>query len=325
MAFWPRLPYAVSVFVLFGVLVHAQRPLGQLPSEAPAPAQNPTTHARVELGRRLFFDKRLSGDNGMSCATCHVPAKGFADGLPRAIGAGGKELARNTPTVLNVGFFSSFLWDGRAASVEEQALGPIESPQEMDQDLDALVNELAAVPSYAEEFQQTFGRALNKQDIARALAAYQRTLVTPNSPFDLYLGGDADALSSAAKEGLELFQGAADCIRCHDGPLLSDGKYYRLGVGGRDTGRGGVSGLEDDRFRFRTPTLRNIAETGPYMHDGSLETLFDVVEFYYRRVPQQGPGGLPLDVEPLLGQSYSEIDLIVEFLRSLSGTVVAAP
>ena len=158
--------------------------------------------------------------------------------------------------------------------------------------------------------------------IARALAAYQRTLITPDSPFYRYLAGDTDALSWAAKEGLALFRGDAGCIRCHDGPMLTDGKFHRLGVGGaEDLGRGGVTGVEEDRYRFRTPPLRNIAETGPYMHDGSLETLFDVVEFYYRRVPRRGPEGLPLDVEPLMGQSYSEIDLIVEFLRSLSGDV----
>ena len=290
-----------------------------LPRAAPAPEDNPTTEDRAELGRRLFFDTRLSGDNRMSCASCHVPEKGFADGLRRAKGAGGRDLSRNTPTVLNVGFFSSFFWDGRATSLEEQALGPIESPEEMAQDIDSLVDELGAVPSYAEQFQHAFGRPVSKQDIARALAAYQRTLVTPNSPFDRYLAGDSDALSLAAKEGLELFRGAAGCIRCHNGPLLSDGNYYRLGVSRTDPGRSAATGDERDRYKFRTPALRNIAETGPYMHDGSLETLFDVVEFYYRRVPQGGSGDLLPDVEPLLGQSYSEIDAIVEFLKSLSG------
>jgi len=313
--------------LMFGVLSQAaQQPLVPLPQMAPAPQDNPSSEDRVELGRQLFFDARLSGGNGMSCATCHVPKKGFTDGLRRAKGAGGKELSRNTPTVLNVGFFSDLFWDGRAASLEEQALVPIESPDEMAQDLDSLVDELAAVPSYAEQFPRAFDRPVNKQDIARALAAYQRTLVTRNSPFDRYLGGEGDALNLAAKEGLDLFRGAAGCGRCHNGPLLSDGKYYRLGISRADPGRAGVTGDEQDRYKFRTPTLLNIAETGPYMHDGSLETLFDVVEFYYRRVPPRGPDGLALDVEPLLGQSYSEIDAIVEFLKSLSGeSLTTAP
>ena len=312
-----RLPLIVCA--LFATAGQAQRPLSPLPEAAPAPPDNPTTVARVELGRQLFFDPVLSGNNSMSCATCHVPEKGFADGLSASIGARGQELTRNTPTVLNAGFLESLLWDGRVSSLEEQALGPISSPDEMDQDLDSLVEELAADPDYAGAFRRVFGQPVNIQDVARALAAYQRTLVTPNSAFDRYLAGDDDALSPAAKDGLELFRGAAGCIRCHDGPMLTDGKFYRLGGGGEDVGRATVTGAADDRYRFRTPTLRNVAETGPYMHDGSLETLFDVVELYYRRIPLQGPEGLPLDLEPLLGQSYSEIDLIVAFLRSLSG------
>jgi len=259
----------------------------------------------------------------MSCATCHAPEKGFGDGLPRGKGAGGRELSRNSQTVLNTGFLSSLFWDGRAASLEEQALGPITSPDEMAQDVDELVNELAAIPGYVDEFKRIFGKPVNADDIARALAAYQRSLITLSSPFDLYLAGNEDALSSAAKEGLALFRGDAGCVRCHNGPLLSDGKFYRLGVNNADVGRGGVTGAPEDRYRFRTPTLRNVAETGPYMHDGSLETLFDVVEFYYRRIPKSGPDGTSLDVESLLWQSYSEIELIVAFLESLSGETPA--
>ena len=319
---------------LLGVLVFSwcmlaradEQTLVRLPSMSPAPQENPTSEERVELGRQLFFEETLSGDNSMSCATCHQPEKGFGDGLPRAEGAEGKDLSRNTPTVLNVGFFSTFFWDGRAATLEEQALAPIESADEMAQDLDRLVDELAVIPNYAGQFQSAFGRPINKVDIARALAAYQRTLITPLSPFDRYLAGDSDALSPAAEEGLELFRRSAGCIRCHNGVLLSDGKYYRLGIGSGDRGRAEVTGRDEDRYKFRTPTLRNVAETGPYMHDGSLRTLFDVVEFYYRGVPQRGPEGLPIDVEPLLGQSYSEIGAIVAFLRSLSGDVpVGAP
>jgi len=190
-----------------------------------------------------------------------------------------------------------------AASLEEQALGPITSPDEMAQDLDELVEELGAIPSYVEEFERSFGSTVNEEDIARALAAYQRSLITLNSPFDRYLAGDENALSPAAKEGLRLFRGDAACVRCHNGPLLSDGKYYQLGVNNADLGRGSVTGNAEDRYRFRTPTLRDIADTGPYMHDGSLETLFDVVEFYYRRVPGSGPEGTALDVDLCCGKA----------------------
>lgn len=290
-----------------------------LPHIAPAPINNSTTSAKVELGRQLFFDPRLSGDNAMSCATCHVPEKAFGDGLARSKGANGKELARNTPTVLNVGFHSTFFWDGRAASLEEQALGPIQSPDEMDQDVDSLVQELAAVPGYAGAFENVFGRPVSEQGIARALAAFQRTLVTRNSPFDRYVAGDKNALSRRAKEGWELFKGEADCVRCHNGPLLSDGRFYRLGVGRGDKGRGVITGERQDLYRFRTPSLRDVGQTGPYMHDGSLATLHDVVQFYFRGVPSRGPDDLELDIEPLLGQSFSDIDAIVEFLKSLSG------
>jgi cytochrome c peroxidase len=314
----------LAIPLLCGLGQADQQILLPLPAQAPAPEDNPTTEQRVALGRRLFFDPLLSGDNQMSCATCHAPEKGFGDGLPLGKGAGGRELSRNSQTVLNTGFFSNLFWDGRAASLEEQALGPITSPDEMAQDVDELVGELAAVPSYVAEFERVFGKPVNADDIARALATYQRSLIALNSPFDRYLAGDEDALSPAAKEGLALFRGDADCIRCHNGPLLSDGKFYRVGVNNTDVGRVAVTDNPEDRYRFRTPTLRNIAETGPYMHDGSMKSLFDVVEFYYRRVPENGPDGTSLDVESLLWQSYSEIELIVAFLESLSGELPAA-
>lgn len=294
-----------------------------LPVEAPSPDDNPTTPEKVLLGKELFFDQRLSGDNDMSCATCHAPEKGFGDGLPRALGHRQIELSRNTPTILNAAFYTSFFWDGRSASLEEQALVPIQAPHEMNQALDELVNELANDPDYAKQFQAAFGRAVNADDIAKAIAAYERTLITRDSPFDRYLAGDSNALSERAIEGMTYFMSTADCIRCHNGPMFSDGKYYRIGIDSSDKGRGEVTGNKDDWYRFRTPSLRDIARTAPYMHDGSEKTLFDAVEYYYRRVPTQGKDGLPLDVEPLLSSSYSEIEAIVEFLKSLSGTLPA--
>jgi len=290
-----------------------------LPEDVPAPKDNPTTAAKVELGKMLFFDPRLSGDNKMSCATCHIPNKAFGDGLAVSPGAGGKLLERNTPTCLNVGFFESYFWDGRAGGLEEQALGPIQSPVEMNQNIEELEAELGAIPNYVSEFKAVFGTEPNRDTIAKALAAFQRTLVTGPSPFDRYLRGEENALSEEAKQGLSLFRGEAGCIQCHHGVLLSDGKFYRLGVSHRDEGRAKVTGNQEDRFRFRTPTLRNIAETGPYMHDGSQKTLEDVVTFYYRGIPDSGPDGLTPDTPALHGRSFSEIPHLVEFLKSLSG------
>lgn len=294
-----------------------------LPKTVPAPKDNPTTPEKVFLGKQLFFDPRLSGDNTMSCATCHLSDKAFGDGVALGKGDKGKLLERNTQTCLNVGFFTTFFWDGRAKTLEEQALGPIQSAVEMNQDLNELEQELNAIPGYVRQFQAIFGTKPNREGIAKVLAAYQRTLVTEPSPFDRFLVGDENALSEDAKRGLELFQGEAGCIECHHGPLLSDNKFYRLGVAHRDEGRAKVTNQKEDRYRFRTPSLRNIAETEPYMHDGSLKTLDDVVTFYYRGIPSSGPDGLKPDTAALSDRSFSEIPLLVAFLESLSGKAPA--
>lgn len=293
--------------------------LAALPDSSPAPENNPTTPEKAALGKLLFFDPRLSGGNDMSCATCHEPKKAFGDGLPKAKGHAGKTLDRNAPSLLNVGFHASYFWDGREQSLESQALMPITAADEMHQDLDELEKELSAVPEYVKRFKEVFDAPPSRENIAQALAAFERTLVSGPSPLDKFLRGDKQALSPLAEEGLRLFTGEAGCIRCHNGPLLSDGKAYRLGVGFGDKGLGGVTSKEDDNYKFRAPSLRNVSQTGPYMHDGSLKTLDEVVAFYYRGVPAIGPDGLPLDVEPLLGRSFSEIPAIVAFLELLSG------
>ncbi len=301
--------------------------LEPLPSSVTAPADNPTTPAKVELGKLLFFDPRLSGDNKMSCASCHIPSKAYGDGLDFSAGAGGIPLSRNTQSCLNVGLFETYFWDGRANSLEQQALVPIQSAAEMNQDLDLLEAELSAIPGYVTKFKQVFNSKPNRDGIAKALAAFQRTLITGPSPLDRYLAGDEDALSDEAKRGMELFAGEAGCIECHHGPLLSDGKFYRLGVSHSDEGRGKITGKDEDRYRFRTPSLRNVAETAPYMHDGSQQTLDDVVTFYFRGIPDTKINGLAPDRSALLGQSFSDIAPLVEFLKSLSGTIpeIATP
>jgi cytochrome c peroxidase len=320
----PVLGVSVST-ILMAACIHwaiaqptSAKQMASLPKTIPAPKDNPTTPEKVALGKQLFFDPRLSGDNKMSCATCHPPDKAFGDGLPQAKGAADKTLKRNTPSLLNVGFYSTFHWDGRVKSLEEQALLPIQSPEEMNQDLGELEKELNAVPGYVMQFQAVFGTNVTRDGIAKALAAFQRTLVTGPSPYDRYLGGDKNALSDEAKQGMELFFGSARCATCHRGPLLSDERFYRLGVSD-DKGQGLVTGKKEDNYKVRTPPLRNVARTGPYMHDGSHKTLSDVVMFYYRGVPASGPEGMSLDIEPLLGNSFAEISAMTAFLEALTG------
>lgn len=290
-----------------------------LPQKPASPAENPTTADKVALGKQLFFDPRLSGDNRTSCATCHRPESAFADGIGRRPGLSGKLLPRNTPTVLNTGLATSLFREGRAATLEDLSLEPITAAEEMNQDLDQLEAELNDIPGYVDRFREVFGRSPDREGVAAALAAFQRTVISGPSPFDRYLAGDEDALPEEARLGFELFRGEAGCADCHHGPLLSDGQFYRLGVTTTDVGRGRITGKAEDRFRFRTPSLRNIAETAPYMHDGSQRTLTDVVTFYYRGIPSKLPDGLEPDVSARLGQSFTEIPLIVAFLQSLSG------
>ena len=285
-----------------------------LPQQPPSPADNPTTPEKVKLGKMLFFDPRLSGNNQISCASCHMPDKAFGDNTRVSLGSGNRTLERNTPSCLNVGFYNRLFWDGRTSTLEKQALEPIRSSVEMNQPLHALEKELLEIQGYRDLFRNVFDTPPTREAVGKALAAFQRTLITGISPFDRFLMGDKNALSKNAKAGLELFRGEAGCIACHHGPLLSDEQFYHLGVSYRDTGRSRITGNKDDRFRFRTPSLRSIAETGPYMHDGSIETLEDVVLFYYRGVPDSGT-----DIAALRSQSISEVDLLVALLRSLSG------
>jgi cytochrome c peroxidase len=270
------------------------------------------------LGEKLFRDPRLSGGNNVSCATCHNPAKAFTDGRPRAQGLDGNDLPRNTPTLLNTALHKTWAWEGRGDTLEEQSLEPIADPNEMNQELAALADELNSDDVYRTAFERAFKGPADSERIGKALGAYQRTLTTHDSPFDRYLRGDDNAISPIAKEGLELFLGEAECITCHSGPLMSDGEYYRLGVGEADKGRADVTGKDEDAYRFRVPTLRNVAHTAPYMHDGSFETLYEVVQFYFRHSGPTAQDDLPLDFEPLLGMSYSEIDALIAFLKTLS-------
>jgi cytochrome c peroxidase len=294
-------------------------PLG----EVPTPADNPTTPGKVALGRRLFFEKVLSGTNTMSCGTCHDPKLGWADAQRLSKGDGQNTLGRHTPSLINVAYNSTQFWDGRAGSLEEQALNPIENPQEMNQNVDEALKELVA-KGYEPEFQKVFGSGVTKENLARALATFQRTIVQNETPFDRWIRGDEKAMSYGAVRGLLLFTTKGRCVACHSGPNFTNAShkfgnaFINIGVKpvpGDPVDEGRMAVLTDERQKrnknfigaFKTPSLRGVGLTAPYMHNGSLKTLEDVVEFYSR-------GG---DAGKLRPTRFTEQEkkYVVEFLR----------
>lgn len=273
----------------------------------------------VALGRKLFFEPRLSRTGKVSCASCHDPKQGFSDGRPVSVGVEGRKGTRNAPTVLVAPKAPLLFWDGRARSLEEQALGPIANPVEMDADVATVVRTLAADAGYDRQFRAVYGAPPSEATLAKAIAAYERALEPGDSPYDRWLAGDTGALSPAASRGSFTFAHAR-CAACHKGPDLTDHQFHNVGWGmdlpKPDAGRGGITGDRADFGKFKTPTLRNIAESGPYFHDGRAKTLEEVVDFYDR-------GGIPhenLDprVRPLNLPDDQKADL-VEFLEALSG------
>lgn len=304
-------------------------PLGLPP--VPVPADNPLTEETVALGRRLYYDTALSVDNTVSCATCHHPEFGFSDGKPVSTGVAGKTGTRNSPTVLNAAYFTQQFWDGRSPSLEKQAEGPVENPVEMAHTLAAVETRLAADATYVAAFEKAFGPGpITYEKAAKAIAAFERTIISGDSPFDrYYFGGDKTALSAPARRGLEIFRDPkkGNCAVCHTigekDALFTDNKFHNIGVGVRDQqptdpGRFAVTGLAADRGAFKTPTLRNIALTGPYLHDGSLRTLKEVIDFYIGG----GNSNPALDKEIhaldfLTGQERKDLQA---FLESLTGT-----
>jgi cytochrome c peroxidase len=250
----------------------------------PMPAGAEMTVARVELGKMLYFDKRLSRDNTVSCASCHDPNKGWSNGEPFATGVRGQKGGRNAPTVINAAYARLQFWDGRAEWLEGQALGPIANPIEMDLTLDEAVTRLKGIAGYRAAFKSAFNAEPNQQAMAQAIAAFERTILSGDAPYDRYLNGDKTALSAAAERGRVVFFHKAHCSACHAGPVFSDQAFHNIGVGMNapkpDIGRMEVSKQLGDRGAFKTPTLRDVARSAPYMHDGSLKTLEEVVEYY---------------------------------------------
>lgn len=256
----------------------------------PAGARN--SPERIELGRLLYFDPVLSGDNTVACASCHHPSFGFTDNRPVAKGVGGKLGGRSAPTVWNAAFYKEQFWDGRAKFLEDQAKGPIQNPVEMNEDPVKLLDELRAIPEYVRLFDAAFGgggQAVTMDNIASAIATFERTLVSARSPFDRYAAGETSALSASARRGLDLFRSVSTrCFECHGMPTFANPDYKVLGVPSRedpkkidpDTGRAQVTPGRAYEHAFKVPTLRNVAKTAPYMHNGVFATLDEVLDFY---------------------------------------------
>ncbi|NUB45626.1 c-type cytochrome [Fertoebacter nigrum] len=286
------------------------------PAGIPFPAETPYTPERAALGQRLFFDPQLSADGATSCASCHQPEKGFEDGRKTAAGLRGRTLARHTPTLWNVAIQTALFWDGRSHSLEDQALRPVSSTVEMNLDLGLLVARLSADRTYVAAFAEAFpdDPAISPDTVSRAIATYERTLISPLSPFDHYVAGDENALSEEAKRGFDLFTGKARCATCHTGWAFTNGGFHDIGLTDDDLGRGALTLRKFDEHRFRTPTLRELLSRAPYMHDGSLATLEAVVDHYadHRKPRLFALGSVKL--------SPTERADIVAFLESLNGT-----
>jgi cytochrome c peroxidase len=307
----------MKTLVLFTILASGlvgawvpQPPLG-LDLYLPAPATNPLTREKVALGRRLFFDKRLSRDGAIACASCHDPARAFSDGRDVALGINGVAGTRNAPALINRGYGRSFFWDGRAESLERQALQPILNPIEM-----GLTES---------ELERRLG--IKVADVTAAIASYVRTIRSGDSRFDRYAAGRANSLNAVEKTGLQLFRGKGGCSACHIGPNFSDEQFHNTGVAwhdGRlsDEGRFAISANTRDHGAFKTPTLREVGRSAPYMHDGSLKTLEDVVDFY-------SAGGRPnpnidSQIRPR-NFSKEEKHALVAFLQTLNGRILEGP
>lgn len=287
--------------------------------EVEYPKDNTITAERVALGKMLFFDPRLSGSNWISCATCHNPALGWSDGLPTAVGHNQQVLGRATPTITNTAYNKLQMWDGRFRTLEKQALGPIESPHEMNQDLDELVEELKAVPGYKKLFADAYpGQGITKQSIAKALATFERTIIATQSPFDRWIAGEDKAISASAKKGFELFNGKAKCSKCHMGFNFVDDGFHNIGLKNTadDEGRFAIRPIKISKGAFKTPTLRDITKTPPYMHNGIYSSLEEVIDHYDRGGDVKN--NLSPNIVPLNLSKTEKSDLL-EFLKTLSG------
>lgn len=322
---------AAAVCVVRGVTAE---PEGETPPKPPLglpavqwPQDNPYTAAKAELGRLLYFDNRISSDASVSCASCHATEKAFTDGAAFSTGISGKKGGRSAPTVINRAYSTQQFWDGRAPSLEEQAKGPIANPIEMTSDKtadeahEAVAKRLRGLPGYVRQFEQVFGpNSVTIDNVAKAIATFERTVYSGNAPYDKYNEGEKSALSAAQIRGMDVFFNKAACDACHIGFNFTDGSYVNIGIGMDkpmpDLGRYDVSKKDEDKGAFKTPTLRDIEHTGPYMHDGRFKTLDEVVAHY----DQGGIKNPWIDqrMKPLKLSKQEKSDL-VEFMKALSG------
>ncbi len=291
----------------------------QRPATIPFPENNPYTAEKAALGKALFFDPRLSGGKNMTCASCHNPSFGWEVPVKTAIGSHNEPLARQAPTVLNVAWLKPFFWDGRATTAEEQAKGPIEAPAEMNLPLSEAVRRLEAVPGYATWFKEVFpSEGITGDTIVKAIATFERTVVSEYAPFDKWVAGNENAISPSARRGFELFVGKGRCSSCHSGWTFTDNKFHDVGTTEVDLGRGVVDPENlFAQYAFKTPTLRDIANRAPYMHDGSMVTLEEVLQHYVEPKLNRPSTSPLLRPVPL---SQAEIGDLIAFLETLSGT-----
>ncbi|WP_244470964.1 tryptophan tryptophylquinone biosynthesis enzyme MauG [Microvirga massiliensis] len=288
------------------------------PEAIPFPKSNPHSPEKEELGKLLFFDPRLSRSASVSCASCHNPSLGWTDALPRAIGYEMRPLARRTPPVMNLAWGLAFQWDGRAETLEHQARMPITAPDEMNMTMDLVVERLKSIPGYRVLFEKAFGGPdpITAGNVTAALATYQRTLVSGVAPFDRWVEGDEDAIGPEAKRGFVLFNEKARCSACHSTWRFTDDSFHDIGLDTHDPGRGKFvpPNVVVMRHAFKTPSLRDLRLQGPYMHDGSVKTLEDVIEHYVKggeRRPSLSPEMKPVEL------STAERNDLVAFLASL--------
>ncbi len=292
------------------------------PNSIPHPSSNPYSKAKWELGKKLFFDKRLSGNHQMSCATCHNPEQGWTEDRPTAIGHGGKKLGRKTPTILNGAWGWSFFWDGRANTLEEQALGPIQSPDEMNLPLKELVLRISKASEYPPLFKEVFPEeGITTETIAKAIATFEREVISNEAPFDRWIAGDEKAISPVAKRGFVLFNSKAQCVNCHSGWQFTNGSFADTGVTQTDQGRGKIQPHPYLDYAFKTPTIRNVGRRHSFMHNGSVPTLKAVIEHYNKggKFKRTSTG---LFIQPL-HLTQTEKNELLEFLMTLTSDPIA--
>lgn len=333
--------FALCLFLFIPVLLLAQdqtaQPLTALNIHAPGPQKigslppvivppdNPQTALKIQLGKQLYFDTRLSQDNTISCATCHDPTLGWSDKGPTSAGIKGQRGGRRSPPVSNAAYLPLQFWDGRAPSLEEQAKGPIANPIEMGNTHEVMICTVDHIPGYVEAFKTVFGTDhITLDHIAQAIAAFERTVVTTDSPFDRYVRGDDSALTPLEKKGLEVFNGKGHCTACHWGGNFSDGRFHNLGVkppvsGKEDVGRYEITKNPQDMGAFKTPTVRDAARRAPYLHDGSEKSLESLVEFYDRGGDVRSGTLDPLLVP--LGLSKQEKKALVAFMQRAMNSI----